>query len=128
VFRAIAFEQSPSTLFCRLRQCLHWLGETPLRRPDRNSTGGAKRVASINRNFVSFEDSAPIRRIDLVSVLDKGVGIGVKLLTAIIEDACRRGLEEVKVVTDRDNVTALRTYRAVGFQPERSLAVLHLLR
>ncbi len=94
----------------------------------RNSTGGAKRVASINRNFVSFEDSAPIRRIDLVSVLDKGVGIGVKLLTAIIEDARRRGLEEVKVVTDRDNLTALRTYRAVGFQPERSLAVLHLLR
>jgi GNAT superfamily N-acetyltransferase len=94
----------------------------------RNSTCGAKRVAAITRNFVSFEDRAGVRWIDLLSVLDKGEGIGGKLLGRILADARRRGLEAAKAVTDRDNVVALNTFQAAGFLPERSLAVLHLLR
>jgi hypothetical protein len=94
----------------------------------RNSTRGAKRIAAVNRNFVSFEDIAGVRWIDLLSVLDKRAGIAGKLLGMVVADARHRGLEEVKVVTDRDNVVALNTFRAAGFEPERSLAVLHLLR
>lgn len=94
----------------------------------RNSTGGAKRVIAITRNFISFEDCARVRWIDLVSVLDKRAGVASKLLYMVVTDARCRGLAEVKVVTDRDNVLALKTYQRAGFQPERSLAILHLLR
>jgi hypothetical protein len=93
----------------------------------RNSTCGGKRVAAIDRNFLSFEDRQGVRWIDLVSVLDQRVGIAVRLLGTIIEDARRRRLQEVKVVTDGDNVAALRAYAAVDFEPERTLVVFHLL-
>jgi GNAT superfamily N-acetyltransferase len=92
----------------------------------RNSTHGAKRVASINRNFASFEDRAGVRWIDLLSVLDRGEGIALRLVGAIIEDARRSSLQEVKVVTDGNNMAALRAYRKAGFEPERSLMVFHL--
>jgi GNAT superfamily N-acetyltransferase len=93
----------------------------------RNSTSGAKRVASINRNFVSFEDRAGVRWIDLVSVLDKRQGIAVKILAATIEDARRSRLKEVKVVTGSDNIHALGAYRKAGFELEHSLMIFHLL-
>src|SRR5712692_2137032 len=93
----------------------------------RNSTRGAKRVASINRNFVSFEDRAGVRWIDLLSVLDKRAGIATRLLGAIVEDARRSSREEVKVVTDGDNIAALHAYRIAGFEPERSLMIFPLL-
>jgi len=92
----------------------------------RNSTSGAKRVASIDRNFVSFEDRGGVRWIDLVSVLDKRQGIAVRILTAIIGDALRTGLKEVKVVTGSDNIPALGAYRKAGFELERSLVIFHL--
>jgi GNAT superfamily N-acetyltransferase len=92
----------------------------------RISTRGGKRIASVNRNFVSFEDTQGVRWIDLVSVLDKRAGIAARLLGTIVEDARRRSLKEVKVVTDADNIAALRAYRAAGFQPERALVVFHL--
>jgi GNAT superfamily N-acetyltransferase len=93
----------------------------------RNSTSGAKRVASIDRNFVSFEDRAEVRWIDLVSVLDKRQGIAVRILTAIIGDALQSGLKEVKVVTGGDNIPALGAYRKAGFEVENSLTIFHLL-
>ena len=92
----------------------------------RNSTSGAKRIASIGRNFVSFEDRAGVRWIDLVSVLDKRQGIAVKILAATIGDARRNRLEEVKVVTGSDNIPALGAYRKAGFELERSLVIFHL--
>jgi hypothetical protein len=94
----------------------------------RNSTQGAKRVASIDRNFATFADGPGIRSIDLVSVLDKGAGLAVKLLSAILDDARTKKLEQVQVLTDSNNLPALRAYRAAGFQRERSLVVFHLLR
>jgi hypothetical protein len=94
----------------------------------RNSTQGAKRVASIDRNFATFADGPGIRSIDLVSVLDKGAGLAVKLLSAILDDARTKKLEQVQVLTDSNNLPALRAYRAAGFQLERSLVVFHLLR
>jgi GNAT superfamily N-acetyltransferase len=93
----------------------------------RNSTRGGKRVAAIDRNFLSFEDRQDVRWIDLVSVLDQRRGMAVRLLGTIIDDARQRHLQQVKVVTDADNVAALRAYAAVGFEPERSLVVFHLL-
>jgi hypothetical protein len=93
----------------------------------RNSTHGGKRVAAIGRNFLSFEDRQDVRWIDLVSVLDQRLGMAVRLLGTIIDDARRKHLQQVKVITDGDNVAALRAYTAVGFEPERSLAVFHLL-
>src|ERR1700738_3061741 len=93
----------------------------------RNSTQGAKRVAFIERNFASFADSAGTRSIDLVSVLDKGAGLAVKLLSAILDDARTKKLEQVQVLTDSNNLPALRAYSAAGFQPERSLVVFPLL-
>jgi hypothetical protein len=93
----------------------------------RNSTHGGKRVAAIDRNFLTFEDRQDVRWIDLVSVLDQRVGMAVRLLGTIIDDARRKRLQEVRVITDGDNVAALRAYTAVGFEPERSLVVLHLL-
>jgi GNAT superfamily N-acetyltransferase len=93
----------------------------------RNSTHGGKRVAAVDRNFLSFEDRNGVRWIDLVSVLDQRVGIAVRLLGTIIDDARQRRLKQVKVITDGDNIAALRAYTAVGFQPERSLVVFHLL-
>jgi GNAT superfamily N-acetyltransferase len=92
----------------------------------RNSTSGAKRIASIDRNFVSFEDRAGVRWIDLVSVLDKRQGIAAKILAATIGDAWQNRLEEVKVVTGSDNIPALGAYTKAGFELERSLVIFHL--
>ena len=92
----------------------------------RNSTRGGKRVASIDRNFLTFEDTAGVRLIDLLSVVDKRVGIARRLLATIVEDARKKGLREVKVVTDRDNIAAGHAYSAVGFVRERFLVILHL--
>jgi hypothetical protein len=92
----------------------------------RNSTSGAKRIASIDRNFVSFEDRAGVRSIDLVSVLDKRQGLAVKILAATIGDALQSRVEEVNVVTGSDNVPALGAYRKAGFELERSLVIFHL--
>jgi hypothetical protein len=94
----------------------------------RNSTQGAKHIASLGRNFASFADSAGVRWIDLVSVLDKKARIAVKLLNAIIVDAWDKNVEQVKVLTDSNNLPALHAYGAAGFQSERSLVVFHLLR
>jgi hypothetical protein len=93
----------------------------------RNSTRGGKRVAAIDRNFLTFEDRQDVRWIDLVSVLDQRVGMAVRLLGTIVDDARRKRLHEVRVITDGDNVAALRAYTAAGFEPERSLVVFHLL-
>jgi GNAT superfamily N-acetyltransferase len=92
----------------------------------RNSIGGGKRVASIDRNFLTFEDTAGARLIDLLSVLSKRAGIAARLLAAIVEDARKAGLREVNVLTDRDNIAAVHAYSAAGFVPERLLAVFHL--
>jgi predicted N-acetyltransferase YhbS len=92
----------------------------------RNSISGGKRVASIERNFLTFEDTAGVRLIDLLSVVSKRAGIARRLLATIVEDARNEGLRAVMVVTDRDNIAAGHAFSAAGFVPERFLAVLHL--
>ena len=92
----------------------------------RNSTSGGKRVASIDHNFLTFADTAGIRTIDLLSVLNKRSGIAKRLLATITEGARKEGLREVRVVTDCGNIAAGHAYNATGFVPERFLAVLHL--
>jgi GNAT superfamily N-acetyltransferase len=93
----------------------------------RNCTSGGKRVASIDHNFLTFEDAAGVRLIDLLSVMNRRAGIAKRLLLTIIEDARKEGLREVRVITDRDNSAACHAYAAAGFVPERSLAIFHLL-
>lgn len=47
----------------------------------------------------------------------RGLGLGVKLLSELLDEARRRGLRHVWGVTDPDNVPMLRLARFLGFLP-----------
>jgi GNAT superfamily N-acetyltransferase len=92
------------------------------------STGGAKRVASIGANFLSFSDAGTVRTIDLVSSLEKRRGYATALVFAALRDAWQCGCKLVRVTTDETNEAALKIYRRAGFATTRTLDVYHLYR
>jgi GNAT superfamily N-acetyltransferase len=93
-----------------------------------NSLSGRRCVAHIARNFCSFLDAGEVRSIDLLSVLDKRQGHAMQLVHAVIEDARRKGLTEVRVVTEVENEIALSVYRRAGFEIRTFYTCLHLMR
>jgi GNAT superfamily N-acetyltransferase len=93
-----------------------------------NSLSGRRCVAHVARNFCSFLDGEEVRSIDLLSVLDKRQGHAMQLVHAVIEDAWRKGLTEVRVVTEVENEIALSVYRRAGFEIGTFYTCLHLIR
>lgn len=91
-----------------------------------NSLAGRKRVFSIGRDFCTYEDKANVRTIDLLSVLDKRRGHARALLISLLDDARRRGLAAVHVVTEVENAAARAVYRSVRFEMVEFHTCLHL--
>ena len=108
----------------------------PLERHDRlfevwmrNSLSGRKHsVAARGNNFVPFREDGEETKIDLVSMLDKGKGIGTDVINAVLLHAQRRGKRCVRVVTECENVAAIGLYVKTGFIASCYYTVLHFVR
>ena len=95
----------------------------------RNSLeGGRCSIALRENNFITFRDAPASVKIDLVSVLDKGRGIATDLLNAILCHARERKARHVEVVTECENLPAVRLYLKAGFKPSRFYSVFHFVR
>jgi GNAT superfamily N-acetyltransferase len=94
----------------------------------RNSLSGARHSISVRgNNFVTFRDDGEEVKIDLVSVLDKGKGIGTDVINAVLLDAQQRGKSCVRVVTECENVPAIGLYVKTGFKVSCYYTVLHFV-
>jgi ribosomal protein S18 acetylase RimI-like enzyme len=71
--------------------------------------------------------SAGLPEAELLSIAvdgsARGSGVGRVLAGHVLDEAGRRGLDEIKVVVDAGNVPANRLYEAVGFRRARRIAV-----
>ena len=90
-----------------------------------NSLSGKKRVAAVGLNFCTFVDEEGLRRIDLLSVLERGRGYARRLLDALTYNAKLHNLREVVVTTEVENELALKAYRAAGFAIRTFNSVFH---
>jgi GNAT superfamily N-acetyltransferase len=93
----------------------------------RNSLEGSSHlVATFGDNFITFREQAGNIKIDLVSVLQKGQGIGADLIRTVLNCAKERQVREVDVITECENLPAVRLYLSTGFLPARFFSVFHL--
>jgi dTDP-4-amino-4,6-dideoxy-D-galactose acyltransferase len=88
-------------------------------------TGGRHRVAHLHGGFISFKIDGRALKIDLVSVVAKGKGIGSRLLRAVKRYARQVGCDRIQVITECENAPALKLYRKSGFREARYISVLH---
>jgi GNAT superfamily N-acetyltransferase len=95
----------------------------------RNSLEGGRHSVSLrDLSFVTFREEGSDAKIDLVSVLNKGRGVGTDLMNAVLCEARARRKTCVKVVTECENPPAIGLYMKVGFRPFRYYSCLHLVR
>ena len=99
-----------------------------MRRWITNSLAGRRETLAIGRNFCTFAVVERRMTIDLLSCLDKGQGIGGRLLRSVHAEAAARGCTEVRVTTEAGNIGAMRLYSAAGFRPVAAWAAMHLVR
>lgn len=116
-FRFDRFSQDPLLPEAGVRTLYRrWIG---------NSLAGRKRVAHDGRNFCSYAERPDGWSIDLVSVLDAGRGIGLRIVSALVAHARTRGAPSLSVVTECENRPAWRLYLRSGFAPARFVTVFH---
>lgn len=95
----------------------------------RNSLeNGGHSVAVAGENFITYKLEAGIIRIDLVSVLCRRRGIGLDLLHTIMDYGRKNRVDKVVVVTECENLPAMRLYAKAGFAPARLFSAFHLVR
>lgn len=94
----------------------------------KNSLGGRRDTLAIGKNFCTFYTDRDTLKIDLVSVLDRGQGIGKRLLSSVMAVAAQKGLSNLEVTTEAENTHALRLYIQSGYVPNASWVALHLVR
>jgi len=92
-----------------------------------NSLNGRRKVVAIGRNFCTYQLRETALEIDLLSCLDRRAGIATRLLSAIRTIAANADLPAVQVVTEAENVPALRTYVLSGFVPSKATLAMHLV-
>ena len=96
----------------------------------RNSlTLGSKQIVHCGPSFCTFslkDDGYAV--IDLVSVLDRGKGIGKALLIGTVNAARGRGALGVHVTTECENRPAWNLYVKTGFLPSAFTSAFHLVR
>ncbi len=69
------------------------------------------------RSFLHKVGSALINEL-VVDEAGRGQGIGKRLVEAAIAEARKRGMDEIEVSTEVDNLAAREFYRRVGFDEE----------
>lgn len=96
----------------------------------RNSlTLGSHRIVHCGPNFCTFSlKDDGYAAVDLVSVLDRGKGIGRTLLMATVKAAGELGARGVHVTTECENRPAWNLYVKTGFLPSAFTSAFHLVR
>ena len=94
----------------------------------RNSLGGMKQTASLGPNVCTFLRMENTVKIDLLSILEPGRGIGLRLVSAVVTASRASGAECVRVVTECENPAACNVYQKAGFGKPAYTAVFHLVR
>ena len=93
----------------------------------RNSLGGRKRVVHRGTGFCTFAEGNSEVRIDLLSVLESGAGIGKDLILTLVGHCRSRGKRPIYVVTECENPRAWRLYQRTGFALHRFTSVFHFV-
>ncbi len=85
-------------------------------------------LGSSKVGFVTARLSAPIAEIGLVAVDDqsRGLGVGRQLMEHVAALAMDAGCRGISVVTQAENVSAVRLYSRVGFEEVQRLHWYHL--
>ena len=91
----------------------------------RNSLGGRKRVVHRGTGFCTFAEGENEVRIDLLSVLESGAGIGKDLIVTLVSHCRNQGKRPIAVVTECENPRAWQLYQRTGFALHRFLSVFH---
>lgn len=86
---------------------------------------GEKTVVSIGDSFCSFSVDTEGPKIDLISVLRHGAGIGSALLDAVFAYGVKHEKQSVTVVTECENRPAWGLYAKKGFEVAAYLSVFH---
>jgi ribosomal protein S18 acetylase RimI-like enzyme len=79
--------------------------------------GGAPEVAVGHAELVRTDPQRIVLARVIVAPEHRGRGFGRQLVEAVLAEASRRGASRVALNVLRDNVAAMRLYRAVGFEP-----------
>ena len=76
-------------------------------------------------NFISTKKFNESLKLDLSSVLEHGKGIGSNLLSALKNYAQNQGLKKLTVITECENINAVKFYIANGFEVDQFLTCFH---
>lgn len=83
--------------------------------------------SSITNNFISYKIEADIIKLDLSSVLDQGKGIGTQLLRDVVAYGAEKKLKQIAVITETENINAVRFYLQNGFRLDRFYSCFHYI-
>jgi GNAT superfamily N-acetyltransferase len=94
----------------------------------RNSlTGGRKQIVHSGASFCTLAINDRTASIDLVSVLNRGQGIGKALVAGALQYARQQGAKEMFVTTECENTRAWGLYQRAGFVPAKYTSAFHLV-
>lgn len=85
-------------------------------------------IIYFDNNFCSFKEKNNEIIIDLISVINKGKGIGTLLIKKLIYYAKRNGYKKIKVVTECENISAISFYQKNGFKIIKFYSCFHYAR
>jgi dTDP-4-amino-4,6-dideoxy-D-galactose acyltransferase len=100
-------------------------------RRDLASEGGAVVVELLDGTVAGFAsgrvEETGIGRIGLVAVASfaRGRGVGRRIVEGLSGELARRGAQQLSVVTQAQNLSALRLYEGLGFQTASTSITLH---
>lgn len=78
--------------------------------------------------FCSFKEADDFLAIDLISVLNKGAGVGNLLVSKLNSYAVDAGVATIKVITELKNSKAFQFYLRNGFQVSRFYSCYHYVK
>ncbi|MFN9286901.1 MAG: GNAT family N-acetyltransferase [Planctomyces sp.] len=86
------------------------------------------KLGAVVAGMTTVRFSKPVARIGLVSVTPQlqGHGIGRQMLFHVLRAAARAGCSELAVVTQMQNMAAVRLYQSAGFRPFEMLHWYHI--
>ena len=91
-----------------------------------NSLGGRRQVLAIGRNFLTYRRLESEIELELMSCLDRNVGMATGLVSAAKSIASDLGLP-MRTATEAENMPAMRVHFSHGFLPSKATLALHLV-
>ncbi|MBX3377348.1 MAG: GNAT family N-acetyltransferase [Phycisphaeraceae bacterium] len=78
----------------------------------------------VGSNFISFVDEVAGVGPITVDPACQGAGVGKALMRAVLEEASRRGVQQVRLLQEAINTTSLSLYTSLGFEWRDSVAIM----